>query len=256
MSLRNAILSVISVLVGLLIIAIWQLIADFRVVSPVFLPGPDRAFRSLVTGIESGDLLTQTFFTIQHMAYGWLLASLIGIALGVMVGSSAFARDYIGPTLEFMRPLPASAIAPVAIAFFGLSNTMVLTVIAFGTLWPMLLSTAHGVATVEPRLVEVGQTLRLGRMAFIRKIALPNAVPDILSGMRLGLTVALILAVVGEMLTAQNGLGARILLAARSFRSADLFAGIMLLGLIGFLSNSLLAAAERRLLRWRPVIPG
>lgn len=140
---------------------------------------------------------------------------------------------------------------PVAIAFFGLSQTMVLGVIAFGTLWPMLLATVQGFAAVEPRLLEVGRMLRFNRFEVIAKFALPNALPDILAGMRLGLTVALILSVVGEMLAGQQGLGLRILLAARAFRSPDLFAGVILLGIIGFASNLLLALAEKRLLRWR-----
>ena len=93
--------------------------------------------------------------------------------------------------------------------------------------------------------------LRLSRLAFIVKIGLPNALPDAIAGMRLSLTVALILAIVGEMLASQQGLGTAILLAARSFRAADLFAGVGLLGLIGLASNALLTTCERRLLRWK-----
>jgi ABC-type nitrate/sulfonate/bicarbonate transport system permease component len=98
----------------------------------------------------------------------------------------------LGPTL------PASAIIPVAIALLRLSDPMALAVIAFGSLWPVLLATIHGFSAVEPRLYEVGRALRLSRSAVIFKIALPSASPDILAGMRLGLTVALILSVVCE----------------------------------------------------------
>jgi ABC-type nitrate/sulfonate/bicarbonate transport system permease component len=175
----------------------------------------------------------------------------LGVVLGTLIGSSRQARAFFGPTLEFLRPLPASAVIPVAIAMFGLSGTMVLGVIGFGTLWPMLLATVHGFAAVEPRLIEVSRALRLSRLEIIWKIALPNALPDILAGMRLGLTIALILSVVGEMLAGQEGLGLRILLAARSFHAPDLFAGVILLGLVGFVSNALLGVAERYLLSWR-----
>ena len=240
-----------SVAVACALVALWQLIADRRLISPVFLPGPDRAWAALVEGFERGELGAQLAATVERMIYGWLLASVLGVALGALIGSSRVARDYLGASLEFLRPLPASAIAPVAIAFFGLSNAMVLGVIAFGTLWPTLLATIHGFAAVEPRLVDVARVLKLNRAQVIWKIALPNALPDILAGMRFALTVALILAVVGEMLASQEGLGHRILLAARSFRSADLFAGVILLGAVGFVSNAMLALAERRLLRWR-----
>lgn len=233
------------------IVGIWQLIADYKLVSPVFLPGPDRAWAALVEGMVKGDLLVKVAGTVERMVYGWLLASLVGVLIGSAIGISARARAYLGPTLEFLRPLPASAIIPVAIAFLGLSDGMVLLVIGFGALWPMLLATVHGFAAVEPRLYEVSRALKLSRLEVIWKIALPNAMPDILAGMRLGLTVALILAVVGEMLAGRDGLGLWILLSARSFRAPDLFAGVILLGLVGLVSASLLSLAERHLLRWR-----
>lgn len=240
-----------SVAFALALIGLWQLIADLQLVSPVFLPGPDRAFAALVDGFRDGNLASQTLGTIRRMIYGWLLASLLGVMLGALIGSSRTARIYLGPTLEFVRPLPASAVAPVAISFLGLSNTMVLVVISFGSLWPMLLSTIHGFAAVEPRLIEVTRALRMSRAAVVWKVELPNALPDILAGMRFGLTVSLILAVVGEMLASQDGLGQMVLLAARAFHSADIFAGVMLLGAIGFFSNLMLGTVERRLLRWR-----
>ncbi|MEZ5766021.1 MAG: hypothetical protein R3D69_18480 [Xanthobacteraceae bacterium] len=134
------------------LIAAWQAIANARLVSPVFLPGPDRAWASLVRGFTEGDLLAKLMGTLEHMVLGWLVASIFGIALGALIGSSPRIRPYITPTLEFLRPLPVSAIIPVAIAFFGLSKTMALFVIAFGAIWPMLLATVYGFAAVEPRL--------------------------------------------------------------------------------------------------------
>ena len=144
--------------------------------------------------------------------------------------------------LEFIRPIPASSVMPIAIAIFGLSPGMVLAVVAFGSVWPVLLATVHGFSAIEPRLDEVSRVLRLSRPAFIWKMGLPNALPDIFAGLRLSLTVSLILAVVGEMLSSQHGLGLAILLAARSYRSADLFASVALLGAIGYASNAMLQA--------------
>jgi len=233
------------------LVALWYLVAASGLVSPVFLPTPQRAWNALVFGLTRGSLVSQTAGTVLRMLQGWLLASLIGIGIGAILGIWRTARLYAGPLLEFIRPLPASAIIPVAVAVFGLTPQMVVGVIAFGSLWPTLLATVHGFASVEPRLSEVARVLGLSRPAFILKIGLPNAVPDILAGMRLSLTVALILAIVGEMLAGQNGLGTAILLAGRSFRSADIFAGLILLGLIGLVSNLALQEAERRLLRWR-----
>jgi ABC-type nitrate/sulfonate/bicarbonate transport system permease component len=128
---------------------------------------------------------------------------------------------------------------------------MALFVIAFGAIWPMLLATIHGFAAVEPRLYEVARALHMSQLAIVFKIALPSASPDILSGMRLSLTTALILAVVCEILAGLDGLGHWILLSARSFRSADLFAGVILLGTVGYVTALVMSAAEKRLLRWR-----
>lgn len=234
-----------------LVVAIWAEVAALKLVPPLFLPSPARTWSALVAGFTRGELLARLEGTLTHMALGWLAASLAGVALGGLVGSSAAARAYVGPTLEFLRPLPASAVIPVAIALFGLTPAMAIGVIAFGSIWPMLLSTLHGFASVEPRLLEVGRALKLSRLAVAFKIALPSALPDILAGLRLGLTVALILSVVCEMIAGLDGLGAFELVAARSYRSADLFAGVALLGAIGLVANAALTLVEARALRWR-----
>lgn len=240
-----------SIAVGALFIAAWQLIANAHLVSAVYLPGPDRTWNALVRGFGSGVLPDQLWNTVQRMFLGWLLASLAGVVIGAAIGLSRPARAYLGPTLEFLRPLPASAVIPLGIAFFGLSDGMVLGVIAFGALWPTLLATVHGFAAVEPCLYEVARILGMSRLAVIWKIALPSSLPDILGGMRLSLTVSLILAVVGEMLASRPGLGSGILIAARTFHAPDLYAGVVLLGGLGYLTAQGLFAIEARLLRWR-----
>ncbi len=239
----------LAVLAGLL--ALWWLASHAGWISRVFLPTPEATLSSLHEGLTEGELAAFTSATVGRMLAGWGLASLAGIALGALIGSSAAARAWIGPTLEFIRPLPASAVMPLAIAIFGLSGGMVLAVVAFGAMWPVLLATVHGLAGVHPRLREVSAALQIGRGEFLWKIGLPNAMPDILAGMRLAMTISLIVSVVGEMIASQPGLGQAVLLAARAFRASELFAGIVLLGAIGFLSNALLALAERRLLRWQ-----
>ena len=233
------------------IMALWCMAIHSARISRVFLPTPEATWFSLREGMGEGELLAYSGATISRMFEGWLLASLVGVVLGALIGISSTARAYLQPTLEFMRPLPASALLPLAISIFGLNPNMMLSVMAFGAMWPVLLATVHGFAAVEPRLQEVARCLQLSRGAFIWKVGLPNALPDILAGMRLSLTVSLIVSVVGEMISSQPGLGQAILLAARSFRASELFAGIVLLGLIGFVSSALLAAVEKRFLKWQ-----
>ena len=237
----------LAMLAGL--VGMWWLASHGAWISKAFLPTPEASWESLVQGLTQGDLAGFTLTTMWRMLLGWLLASLVGVALGGLVGTSQFAKVWVAPTLELLRPLPASAVMPLAIAVFGLSSGMVLAVVAFGAMWPVLLATIHGFGAVHPRLVEVGHALQLTRSGFIFKIGLPNALPDILAGMRLSMTVSLIVAVVGEMISSQAGLGQAILLAARSFQASDLFAGIALLGLIGFISNAFLVLIEKQLLR-------
>jgi sulfonate transport system permease protein len=233
------------------LLLLWQYAAERRFISPVFFPTPTRTFAALVAMERRGDLWGPLEATCLRMFYGWVIASLIGVALGAAIARSSVARAYIQPTLEFFRPLPASAIIPPAILFLGLTGRMVVTVIAFGALWPVLLGSYHGFRTVDQRLSEVAELLRIRTAPYLWKIALPSALPDIFAGVRVSLAIALILAVVTEMQSAQSGLGFNILMAQRSFRSAELYAGIVVLGLLGLVINRVLAAAERRLLRWR-----
>jgi ABC-type nitrate/sulfonate/bicarbonate transport system permease component len=200
-------------------LALWWFASHGEWVSRVFMPTPEATWESLLKGFsnevgaDAADLRVASWQTFVRMLLGWGLASLIGVALGTLIGMSVVARQWIAPTLEFLRPLPASAVLPLAISIFGLSSGMVLFVVSFGAMWPVLLATVKGLANVEPRLREV--------------------------------------AVVGEMIASQPGLGQAILLAARSFRASELFAGIVLLGALGFVSNALLASLEHRLLRWQ-----
>ncbi len=233
------------------IIALWQVLADARLVSPVFFPSPLRTWVALQAMAARGDLWGPAGATCLRMFYGWALASLLGALLGAAIARSAAARAYLQPTLEFLRPLPASAIIPPAILFLGLTGKMVVTVIAFGAIWPVLLGSYHGFRSVDQRLAEVATLLRMKAVPYLWKVALPSALPDIFAGVRVSLAIALILAIVAEMQAAQHGLGLNILMAQRSFRNADLYAGIVVLGILGLATNQLLLTAERYLLRWR-----
>jgi ABC-type nitrate/sulfonate/bicarbonate transport system permease component len=247
--------AIASIAVGAALVVFWQLIADMKILSPAFFPGPDRTWKAFARAAASGDLAPRVYATVWRMLIGWALASVLGILLGSLIGSSPRLRRLLGPMLEFLRPLPASATIPIFIVLLGLTNAMVLTVVAFGALWPMLLGTVHGFAAVEPRLYEVARVLHLSKASVIWKIALPSALPDILAGLRLSLTVALILTVVCEMLVGVDGLGSWTLISARAFRSPDLYAGVLLLGFIGYLGASILTLASNRLLVWKARTP-
>jgi sulfonate transport system permease protein len=234
-----------------LVVLAWHFVTAGGLVSKAFLSSPAATWDALQRGFTNGELAGQLRATTLRMINGWLLASLVAVAVGSLIGISQIARDFLRPTLAFLRSMPASAIIPVAISLVGLGPSMVLGVVVFGSVWPTLVATVQGFAAVEQRLKDVARVMHLSQMQFIWKIGLPNAVPDIIAGMRLSLTAALILSVIGEMLSGQEGLGTAILLAARAFRAPELYAGIAMLGLIGLVSSYGLLLAERRIVRWR-----
>lgn len=240
-----------AVVFALALLGLWQLLAWLEVISPLFFPSPARTLSVLWSQWISGQLWTPVSSTVLRMFYGWFVASLLGVVLGALIASSATAKRLLAPSLEFIRPMPASAIIPIAILAFGLSNSMSTAVIAFGSIWPVLLAALQGFSTVEPRLYEMADAMRMSAWDRFRKVSLPSAMPDILAGARVGLSVALILAVVTEMQASLPGLGQSILMAQRSFRTPELYAGVIMLGVIGFAASLLLQWAERRILRWR-----
>ena len=250
---KNGAFVVGGILVAMGFIAFWALASQFRLVSPIFLPGPDRAWAVLKTASGTAIFWERIEETLQRMALGWLLASILGVLIGGAIGMSRTARIYLSGILEFIRPIPASAVVPAGILIFGLTEQMVLAVIAFGAVWPTLLATTHGFASVSPRLRELSLMLRMNSIEYLVKIAFPSSLPEILAGARLSLTIALILTIVAEMVAGRVGVGSWIMLSARAFRSADVFAGVILFGLIGATSGLLLTIVEARLLRWRLV---
>jgi ABC-type nitrate/sulfonate/bicarbonate transport system permease component len=241
----------LALLLPVVLLIAWQLASLAGFLSPAYFPAPSRTFDALYRSVVGGTLWAPLGATALRMIEGWVLACVSGILLGSLIGLSTFARQFLQPSLEFLRPFPASAIIPAAIMLLGLSNEMTLFVIAFGSVWPVLLGTLHGFAEVEPRLKEVAAAMEIPPLTYLIKVAIPSALPDIFTGVRISLAIALILAVVVEMQAAQPGLGQNILLAQRMFRSPELYAGIIVLGIFGFLVNRTLNVLEQRLLRWK-----
>lgn len=248
---RAALWTLASVAFFAVLVLVWHVIASAQLVSPVFLPSPARVAAALERGFLKDTLYAEFLQTVGRMAVGWLFASILAIAAGTLISMSGSLKRYLTPTLEFLRPLPAPATIPLFATMLGLNEQMIITVISFGAIWPTLLATIHGFGAVDRRLYEVGGALGLSRLSFVLKIALPSAAPDILSGMRLSLTIALILTVVCEMIAGTGGLGYWILNYGRLFRADSLFAGVILLGLIGLTANFFMSRVEIFILRWR-----
>src|SRR5262245_39018958 len=184
---------------ALAVLLAWQYSVDQRILSPIFVASPSSIGSALTSLALSGDLWGALEPTLWRMLGGWGAASVLGIALGAVVGLSSRLALYLNSTLEFFRQLPAAVVIPPAILLLGLSEQMMISVIAFGAAWPILLATVHGFGSIDHRLREVALMMEMTAPAFFWKVALRAATPDILAGGRMSLAIALILTIEVEM---------------------------------------------------------
>lgn len=188
--------------------------------------------------------------SLLRLAAGYLIAAVVAITLGALIGNYKRLRDLLEPVLEFFRAIPPPVTVPILMLIFGIENTMKIVVIAFGCMWPILLNTAEGVRAVDSVLSDTARTYRISGAARLRHLVLPAASPQIFAGLRQGLSVAIILMVISELFAASDGLGFAIVQAQRSFAIPEMWAGMLMLGLLGFLLSLLFRLVENRWLAW------
>jgi len=233
-------------------LALWQVLGPEK--SPYF-PPPSAWWHSVVAMFSSGRLLPALASTILTFLLAISSAGVLGGALGILVGRSRPARRALEPLLEFCRGLPPPVIVPVAVLLLGYAESLKLLVVLWVTIWPVLLNTASAASLLDPLLLDTARTFRLDRAATLRKIILPAIVPDFLIGLRVAIPLGIVITLLVEMLTSLPGIGSLIVDAQRKFRSADVYGLLVVVGLMGFLINSLFAIAEQVLLRrWPPRI--
>lgn len=234
----------------LLLAASWEAIARLGIVNPVFLPPPTKVAPALLALMLSQELPNAAALTMGRCATGFFVAAAIAIPLGVLMGRSRRLYHLLEPLIESLRPIPSAAIIPVAILFLGIGDSMKIAVVVFGSLWPILLNTIHGVHVTDPLLIDTGRTLNLSARQLVLKITLPAAAPSVATGLRIGLAISLILSITVEMIAGGPGLGFLILDFERSFKYAEMYSGIITLGVIGFCLNAAFTALDRRYLAW------
>jgi ABC-type nitrate/sulfonate/bicarbonate transport system permease component len=180
----------------------------------------------------------------------WAGAGVIGVVLGLILGRSAKAYDYVSPTISFLRSIPPPALLPVFLVLFHIGTQMQLATIVFGVIWPVLLNTIDGAHTLDETVVETTRSMRLSRTRFLATVVFPAALPKIFAGLRVSLSLALILMVISELVGSTNGIGYRMILAQRNFAITEMWAGIVLLGILGYVLNVLLLAVQNRVIGW------
>ena len=179
-----------------------------------------------------------------------MVAVVVGIALGVLLGRRPTLRRMASPVIEFLRAIPAPALIPFAILVLGVDNDAKIFLIAVVCFFPVLLNAIDGVAGIEPTLLDTTTVYRIGAFDRLRYVILPAAAPQIFAGIRTSLSLSLILMVISEMVASSNGIGYFILQSQRTFAITEMWSGILLLGLLGYLFNVVFTLVERRVLAW------
>jgi len=238
----------VALLVALTLL--WEAAGRAGWVHRLFFPPVSRILQSLVTLVGSGEVLPHVGVSLWRAGLGYLLAALAGIGLGIAMGYWRQAYEAAEVVIELGRALPPPAIIPVAIVFLGIGDMMKVFVIFFACAFPILVNTTDGVRAVDPVLLRTARTFGLGEAAIIRKVMVPAAAPYIMTGLRVALAIALILTVISEMIGATSGIGYFILDSQRSFRIPQMYAGMLVLALLGYLLNRAFLLADARLLAW------
>ncbi|MGC4806119.1 ABC transporter permease [Micromonospora sp. DT233] len=215
-----------------------------------FLVGPRPlldAFRQVWIGPAFVD---DVLPSVYRLLAGLFASILLGVAAGVVIGRLRPVRELLEPLLEFFRAIPPPVLIPVAMLLLGITDTMKVVVIVSGAIWPILMNTIEGVRATDSVMMETAQSFRISRWDRLWLLIVPAASPRIMTGVRQALSVALILMVISEMFASSAGLGYRIAYFQRNYLIAEMWSGILLLGLIGVLLAVAFGVVERRALRW------
>lgn len=220
-------------------------------ISALTLPRPTDILATFGELYQSGLLWKHLVPSLSRLVVGAICGATAGIAIGVLMGLFSYIRAGLSPLVAALFPIPKIALLPLFVIWFGIDEGSKYALIAFGTFTPTVVATFGAVDNVDRTLIRMGQSFGLPWLSIVRKIVLPGAMPGILSGLRISLAIAIILLVAAEMLGAEYGIGAYILEAGSLYDLERLFAGVVILSVLGVLLSFSIGLVERRLLRWR-----
>lgn len=230
------------------LLAAWQ-VSAFLWPAP-YLPKLDAVFLNFLAFFQGNLLFNAVLPSLYRFAIGFGLAVCLGSAIGLTLGYLRGANEWVRPTLEYLRFLPTVAILPAALLLFGATDSMRIFIIAFGSVFPVILAAMDGACRVDQVLIDVARINGLSVPKRIAQVILPASLPAIFAGVRIALAIALVMMVISELIAANNGIGHFILRSQRLFQTANVYAGVLLLGAVGLVLTSLLLLVEARLLGW------
>jgi ABC-type nitrate/sulfonate/bicarbonate transport system permease component len=238
--------------IGLIVVLLllWELAAATGRMPSLSFPRMSDILATWWRLIVSGELPRELADSLWRMFAGYFVGVLAGILIGLLMGYFRFFYNLLEPITEVLRPIPSPAYLPIVILFLGIDDEMKVFMIAFASLFPVLINTYSGVRSVDPIQLQTARTFGVTGRKLIWQIVLPAASPYIFTGMRVSLAVALIVMVISEMVAASSGIGYFVLSAQRGFQIREMFAGVLTLAVVGYVLNRLFVAIENRVLAW------
>jgi len=240
------VLSIVSALL------FWELISRTGVISQRDLPAMSTSFNELWSMMQTSHFWWSFADTVRGWFFGLLIAAVLAIPIGIVLGSSDIAATAFRVPIEFLRPIPSAALIPVLFLTIGTNIKSELFLAAFGAFWPLLIQTMYGVRDVDPVAIETAKSFGVGRLERLYRITLPSAAPYIATGLRISSTVALILAFTAELFMGTPGLGQLVNYAQSYGLETQLYALALATGFLGVGIHLLFTSLERRALRWHP----
>lgn len=232
------------------LLLLWEFSSRFSPAIQPYFPPASRVIHSLFQPSLARELFGHLLDTLGRFLGGYFLAAAMAVSLGIILGYFRFAYSLLEVVIELLRPMPSVAIIPVAILLLGIGNSMMVAVTVYACAWPILINTIDGVRNIDRTLIDTGRTFGLGRWKILRRIALPAAAPYIVTGLRISLSIALILVTTSEMVVGGSGLGFFILDEERSLHTSNMYAGIVVVALLGYALNRLFIAVETKAMAW------
>ena len=230
---------------------LWEVLPRSGIVNPAFLPPLSVVLETTWQLYQSGQLGIHFFASIQRSIIGFVLALVIAIPLGLVIGWYKLVAETLNPLLELFRNTTALALMPLFILFLGIGETSKISLLVYACTWPILLNTITGVQTVDPLLIKSARTMGLKPYQLFRKVILPASVPTIFVGIRLAGAISILALVAVEMFGAKAGLGYLIIYSQFSFEIPQMFVGILVITLVGLAFNYLLIGLEKYFTAWK-----
>jgi ABC-type nitrate/sulfonate/bicarbonate transport system permease component len=245
---RDRILSIASPL-GLLLA--WELAAQTGLIDVRFFPAPSAIIAKLIEMARSGELTENVLISLQRIVLGFLLGGVPAIVIGIAMGIWRPIRAIVDPLIVATYPIPKSSLLPLILLIFGLGEMSKVVMVAIGVFYPMAINATAGVLQINQIYLDVGKSFKASPWDTFRTIALPGALPFIMTGVKLGAGLALILIAIAEMVGAKSGIGFMIWSAWETFAVAKMYVGLFVIALIGFAISLLLNEIERWVIRWK-----